>query len=113
MNKLSVLILFAAFILIANACSKDDTIIEEVDCSTVTFTDVIFPIFEQSCNTSGCHGGTSYNPDFTTYETIKIFADNGKLQKEVLDDRTMPKTGSLTAEELGQIKCWLDAGAPE
>ncbi len=104
-----------AVILIFGSCTKENTdpSIADVDCSTVTFSETIFPIFEQNCNTSGCHGGTSNNGIFTSYDAIKVIADNGKLKTQVLDQRTMPKGGSLTSEELGQIKCWLDAGAPE
>lgn len=103
-----------ATIIFFSSCTKENTDpIADVDCSTVTFSETIFPIFEQSCNASGCHGGASYNGTFTSYEAIKVIADNGKLKQQVLDNRTMPKGGALTSEELGQIKCWLDAGAPE
>lgn len=111
MQKISFLI-FTLVLFIFSSCTKDDPI-AEVDCSTVTFSAVIFPIFEQNCNTSGCHDGSTYNGTFTSYSNIKGVADNGQLRKKVLEERSMPKEGSLTSEELGQIKCWLDAGAPE
>jgi mono/diheme cytochrome c family protein len=113
MQKFMLAAICAAF-LFFSTCTKENTDpIADVDCSTVTFSATIFPIFEQNCNTSGCHGSGAANGVFSDYDAIKVIADNGKLRTEVLDDRTMPIGSTLTSEELGQIKCWLDAGAPE
>ncbi|MCB0650641.1 MAG: hypothetical protein KDC85_05145 [Saprospiraceae bacterium] len=110
MQKLSFLIF--GTLLALTSCTKE-TPIANVDCSTVTFSNVIFPIFEQNCNLSGCHGGNTYNGTFTSYNNIKTIVNNGQLRSTVLDFRTMPQGGSLTSEQLGQIQCWLDDGAPQ
>ncbi len=105
------------FIFILSACSKDDddatlTPIGTVDCTTVTYSGVISALATSSCNSASCHGTGSSNGDLTTYAGMKVFADNDKLKEEVLDTQDMPRGGSLTSEQLGQFKCWLDAGAP-
>lgn len=113
MQKTLIFLIAVIFIITSQSCTKETIPQKDFDCSTVTFEQTIFPIFEQSCNNAGCHGGASYNGTFTSYEAIKAIADNGMLKTRVLDEMTMPKNGSLTANELDQIKCWLDAGAPE
>lgn len=106
-----------AMIFILAACGKDDetnlTPIADIDCSTVTYSAVISMLTASKCNSASCHGSGSSNGDFTDYTGIKPLADNGKLKTEVLDTQEMPRGSSLTSEQLGQFKCWLDAGAPD
>ena len=107
--------LVLAFTLAISACNKDDnkTPIADVDCTTVTFSGTMSNLITTNCGDSGCHGAGSTNGEFNTYEKIKVIADNGKLANRVLDRQDMPLGGSLTSNELGQIQCWLDAGAPD
>ena len=49
--------------------------------------------------------------DYTTYAGLKAKADNGKLKLLVVDNNTMPLNSSLTSEQIGLIKCWIENGA--
>lgn len=111
MKKIFALAIFATF-LFSSSCTKDK--IDGVDCSTVTFSETVFPIIQQNCNLSGCHGAGSAQINYTSYDSLSVVVDNGKFETMVLVDRSMPQGGgSLTDEELAQLQCWIDAGAPE
>jgi hypothetical protein len=69
------------------------------------------PIIQSKCAISpDCHasGSTNYAGPLTNYDLIHNLAPAIKVQ--VLTG-TMPKTGSLTSQELQTIVCWIDAGA--
>ena len=80
---------------------------EEVDCSEVTYSANISTIIEANCAISGCHAG-SVSPDFREFNTIQSKSDRIKVRTQ---NRTMPKNGSLTQQEIDQIACWVDNGA--
>ncbi len=106
---------FVLFLLFSFVACKKDTVstpIANIDCATVTFAQTVFPLIQQNCGSASCHGVGSGSGEMTNYEELKVFASNGALESRVLDTRDMPKGGSLSSEQLGQIKCWLDAGAP-
>ncbi len=113
MKNFRFVILVLSFFIIYS-CSKDKLIpVGTVDCSTITYSGTIQEIISTNCNSAGCHGNNSSNGDFTTYANLKPFADNGKIQDQVIDTQEMPIGRELTSEQLGQIQCWLDAGAPD
>lgn len=94
------------------ACQKT-TATEPVasnDCTAVTYAGTIKPLFDSRCIT--CHGATSGDGPITNYAQTKALVDNGKLKLTVLTTRSMPQGSTLTAGQLGQVQCWLDAGAP-
>lgn len=103
--------LFAATIIFFS-CQKGDTPIGTVDCSTVTYSGTISPLINTYCGGSGCHGANGHNGSMTTYNNLKSYVDNGSFKREVLTKQTMPQGTSLSSDQLGQIKCWLDSGAP-
>ena len=109
------LIIFSALIVftLLMACKKDKMLgeIGQEDCSTVTYSQVIKPLFDRTCGGSDCHGNGAPYGAITNYSNTKRYADNGDLKKEVLDTRDMPIGITLTAAELGQVQCWLDGGA--
>ena len=102
------------------ACGKDDdttddtkTVIStDVDCATATYSAKIQPLVETRCNISGCHSAGSDNGDYTTYDLLKAQVDAGKIENRVLEEQDMPLGSALTSTELGEIQCWLNAGAP-
>jgi hypothetical protein len=102
----------AAFALAS--CSKDQAANPSglVDCSKVTFSGDIMPIFQTSCNTTGCHnaGGAAPMP-LTNYNEIKVYVDNGMIADRVLVKGDMPP-GGLAEEQKKKIKCWIENGAP-
>ena len=113
MSKLKVVsTIFLFTILLLASCKKDPIAIGNVDCNTVTYSSTIAPLLTTSCNTSGCHNAGSNKGDLTTYAKVSEYVNNGTFKKEVLTDQSMPTSGPLTSEQLGQVQCWLDSGAP-
>lgn len=85
----------------------------ECDGSTPTYNNGIATIINASCLTPSCHGSGAPNPNFTTYAQLQTVITNGKFKTKVIDEKSMPKNGSLTEEQLVQIQCWIDNGYPE
>jgi len=96
------------------SCKKnkqDD--LNNLDCSKInsSYSSNIKPIIDGNCLSSGCHSSGSTNGDFTTYAGLKAKVDNGSIDNRVIQQRTMPISGSLAMEDLKKIKCWLNSGA--
>jgi len=119
----TILCLFVFCIVLLIACVKDKGYppvpVSGSICDSVTYSKTIQPIVANKCAIPGCHvpsNGNGY--DFTTYAMLKSYTGTGGLNAQdpiydhlfIIDD--MPKTGSLTATEQEEIKCWLQAGAP-
>jgi hypothetical protein len=72
----------------------------------------IKPILEAKCNFQSCHGPGTGRRDYTTFDTVKAAAAEIKIRTA---NGTMPKKpapgGSLSAEQIKQIACWVDEGA--
>lgn len=79
--------------------------------SGLTYTADIKPILQAKCQFDGCHPG---NGDWFTYSTAKA---NAAAIKARTGNGSMPKApqpgGALTANEIKQIACWVDDGAPQ
>ncbi|HYG40183.1 MAG TPA: SprB repeat-containing protein [Cytophagales bacterium] len=76
--------------------------------SGISFATVIKPIIDGNCAVSGCHVQGGQSPNFTSFNNIK---SNAAMIKIKTGDRSMPKVGSLTEQEIQQIACWVDDGA--
>jgi hypothetical protein len=80
--------------------------------SEVSFAATIKEMITTNCAVTGCHVGTRV-PNFATTEDIFAYAT--KI-KERTGERSMPPPGSgreLTDEQIAQIACWADDGAPD
>ena len=106
-----IFLLFAGLIIVTS-CKKDDDGGTSLDCTTITYSSDIAPLIASKCSTAGCHDAGSVVGDYTTYAGIETKAKNGDMEKAVITDKTMPKSGTLSQTELDKIQCWLDAGAP-
>lgn len=84
------------------------------DLNSVTWSGTIEPIIAGECALPGCHvpGGDGAG-HFTSYAGVKAKVEDGSFQQQVLVQRTMPPSGSLTDCELQQIMLWVQAGAPQ
>ena len=91
---------------------KED--LNNLDCSNISsgYSSNIKPIIDGNCLSSGCHNAGSANGDLTTYAGLKAKVDNGSIDNRVIQQRTMPISGSLAMDDLKKIKCWLNSGAP-
>lgn len=84
------------------------------DTTAYTFDAIINPILLNNC--VGCHkpGSLEANIDLSTYDKVKIQADNGKLlgsASHAVGYSPMPQGGKLTDCEITQIRKWVEAGA--
>lgn len=106
-KKVAVIMECCAIVVIVS-CKKSDPV---CDGSQPTYESVVQSIIDNSC--LSCHGnGSSRN--FTTYQRLKPFLDNGRFKKLVLEDQTMPKgPAKLSQDELNKIQCWVNNGYPE
>ncbi|MEP6738575.1 MAG: hypothetical protein ABJA70_23815, partial [Chryseolinea sp.] len=75
--------------------------------SNVSWNDVIKPIIDKSCAKSGCHDGAT-RIDFRVFQNAKAQA---KAVKSKTQDRSMPREGTITQDEIDLIACWVDDGA--
>ena len=65
-------------------------------------------IFVAKCNT--CHGNSG-NVNLESYS--EVIKNIGLVKKVVFNEKTMPKNGSLTDEELSYLWNWIKIGSPE
>lgn len=75
--------------------------------SGVSFQQKVKAIIDGNCATSGCHVGGG-REDFTQFSVIQA---NSADIKTRIQSGNMPKTGSLTQNEIDLIVCWIDDGA--
>jgi len=81
------------------------------DGVNATFSADVFPLIQARCATGiGCHGAGSANGPgaLTNFGQIKNAANN--IKSAVVSGR-MPKGGTLTADQIRQISCWVDNGS--
>ena len=90
-----------------NECSVTLSITIPRGFSGVSWNNEIKPIMENSCALSGCHNGSS-RPDLRKFENAKFYA---KTIKTKTQDRSMPRDGMLTQQQIDIIACWVDDGA--
>ncbi|MEZ4938126.1 MAG: cytochrome c [Crocinitomicaceae bacterium] len=113
------LIVFAfvsvGFVLI-QSCGTTKEVVEN-NPSSVCKSDInvtyaqIQPIIEAKC--TRCHNASKKNSigDFTSFQGLKPYLENGQFEKLVLIKKTMPKGGDdLSVEELEKIECWKANG---
>ena len=89
----------------ANNCAF---VINQVVKSTTSYATDIEPIIMNSCAISGCHNGSTSLPDFRNLATVQANALN---IKSFTQTGFMPRSGSLTDQEIDRIACWVDDGA--
>jgi hypothetical protein len=81
--------------------------------SSISYKVDIAPLLTTKCNSTTCHGGKSAAKNLTTYESVKANASDIKLRTGNGDMPKAPQPGgSLSAEQIKIIACWVDAGAP-
>jgi hypothetical protein len=115
MKKSTIILLtLSAFICLASCYYDKEELLYPggSDCQlNAKFAANVNPIIQTKCAMAPeCHGSgsTNYAGPLTNYNLIHNLAPAIKVQ---VVTGTMPKTGSLTAQELQTIVCWIDAGA--
>jgi SprB repeat len=74
----------------------------------VSFSKDINPILQSNCLSSGCHGSGSNNGDWTKFDNVKSKAS---VIRSRTTDKSMPQGGTLTAQQISLIACWVNDGA--
>lgn len=87
------------------ACKKSQKVTVNCDGSTPTYNSYVKGIVNSNC--TSCHSS------YSTYAGLSAITSNGKFEKEVLINQTMPDGGSLTQDELNKLQCWVNNGFPE
>jgi hypothetical protein len=78
------LILLCGIFVFGPGCYKDRTVVTNapVITRTVTFSGDITPIFNKSCNTSGCHSAGGQVPNLTESSAYNALTIGGYVNKE-------------------------------
>ncbi|MBA2613990.1 MAG: hypothetical protein H0U95_18650 [Bacteroidetes bacterium] len=118
--KYSRSIIFFSFIavltIIACKTKKVATTAEETKaCDEKVTYATLQPLLAKSCNTSGCHDESRKRMNFKIYSNLKHVGDEGEVKEHVLIQKNMPPYGSgtLSADELRQFRCWIEGGMLE
>ncbi len=104
--------------IVLSTCTKDKGPLRDTSCDAMdnTYLTGIKPIIDTRCAIPGCHQVGFLPGDYTTYAGIKAKFDAGTLENRmfILGDMPPPTSDSLplTATQLQQFRCWMNAGAP-
>lgn len=90
----------------------------------VSLQDSLMPVFDLSCNTSGCHNAGGIPPDLSSanaYNSIVFggyvdtaFPDQSILYQRMIDEvKPMPPAGILPNHDLKLILGWITEGAQD
>ncbi len=121
------LMMVAGLVLVLGSCYNDkyDKLypVPPVICDTnnVSYTTVIVPILNASCNVSGgCHdaaGAATSGYDFTTYAGLRFQALNGSVVSDITGapttgHNTMPKNlPKMSQCNINKMTAWVNQGA--
>jgi hypothetical protein len=84
------------------------------NCSATVkkFATEVNPLIQTKCAfASDCHASGSTNSGGPLVNYDQIRNKSGIIRHQVVTG-VMPKTGSLTSDELKTIVCWIDSGSP-
>ncbi|MCB0521333.1 MAG: hypothetical protein H6577_24255 [Lewinellaceae bacterium] len=124
--KISLAAIFSALLLTFQFGCKYDEILPPAPKDDVTFSGDVIPVFNQSCNTAGCHGGgasdvapdlspaNAYNALFTGGFIDTLQPDNSKLYRWMAGEEKvpMPPEGANSFYNATVLK-WIELGAKE
>ncbi|MBU8892983.1 MAG: hypothetical protein KOO66_09405 [Bacteroidales bacterium] len=84
------------------------------DTTIFTYSEAISDLIVNNCK--GCHSGSSPSGgvSLTTYDQVKLIADDGRLLETIkaLNGRPlMPPSGSLSNCQIRQLEKWIEAGS--
>lgn len=125
-RKMTVIItIFFLGLIGSEGCTFDqaeELVIEDCDTMSVSYNLDIKPIIETYCSgktLGNCHeAGNTANSDYSTYAGLYEQVENDGIwvvlfvTGEMPDPYTSGPT-TLKPEELQQLYCWLEAGAPD
>ena len=102
----------------ANGCSDEASIVISRESKGISFEQDVKPIIASNCAISGCHNGDndgSYGQkrDWRIFANVQNNATNikNRINRDPGQVGFMPRVGSISAEEIAIISCWVDEGA--
>ncbi|NNC94231.1 MAG: hypothetical protein HKN92_01635 [Chitinophagales bacterium] len=114
---------FAGILAISSSCNYDyfEPVVVIIP-DTVSFSQDIMPIFDESCNTSGCHVSGGVSPDLTlasAWFELWIFGyidtanatSSGLYQVMNSESDPMPPNGKLPEDKVQLVLAWIEQGA--
>jgi len=116
--------LLCGIILLLAGCYKDKTVIPDETAVTITvsFSKDIIPIFNKSCNTSGCHSSGGQTPNLTETNALNSLTVGNYFSKSAPESSIiylkmtgkrgtpMPVSG-VNKEYAALILAWIKQGA--
>jgi mono/diheme cytochrome c family protein len=93
----------------ANNCTSTASASIAVNQGSISYDAAIKNIIATNCAVSGCHVAGTGRANFTNLSTIQATAAQIKTRT---GNRSMPVGRTLTDEQIQQIACWVDSGAP-
>jgi hypothetical protein len=103
--------LFFGCLLLLVACSKNastDTTALTSNCDANTsFSKTILPLFNSTCNLSGCHDENNAAP----LNNFLVVHDNASQIRASVSSGRMPRGKTLSVTDKTAILCWIDNGA--
>jgi len=110
-------ILLIGLLFTSASCAYDN--VEDLygvkDCPPggTSFSQTISPLISTNCAITGCHVNGQQAPTLENY--AQISANAGRIKAKTSNGTMPPPTSgqSLTQQEIDDIACWVDAGAPD
>ena len=116
--------LLGMLMLIMNACYYDEVLPQESvgDVGEMSFSADIIPIFNASCNVSGCHNKGGQKPDLSAENAFNTLTNGGYIDKATPESSSlylwmtgkkgtpMPVSGS-NATYNAKVLAWIEQGA--
>jgi hypothetical protein len=93
----------------ANNCTGTVAAAVRVSEGSISYEAAVKNIIATNCAIAGCHVGGTGRTNFTSFATIQATAAEIKTKT---GNRSMPVGRMLSNEQIQQIACWVDAGAP-
>ena len=120
--KITVLSALVLLIVGVSGCYYDNyPAITGVD-EDVSFVDDLVPIWNASCNSTGCHSSGGISPDLTASKAYSDLVDGGFVNVESPESSSlyrsligeislMPVSGKLADSEISLVLGWIQQGA--
>lgn len=122
--KLKIFLVVIMLVNLITGCYYD--VVKPADTSAppqfVSFSGDLQPIFDQSCNKSGCHDGIAHDPDLragTSYNALMsggfvntIIPTESVLYQEVKSGSMPLGSAPLSVDDTQKILDWIRNGAP-
>jgi hypothetical protein len=123
-KKTAIVVTLCGSIFYLVGCYKNKTVLQDTTeiTRTVTFSQDIIPIFNKSCNVSGCHSNGGHVPNLTeakAYNSLttgnyidKATPENSILYQKMIGKRGTPMPVSGSNEEYNAlVLAWIKQGA--